>query len=129
LGQVKTKKARASCNPIGQDSFGRLIWILVLLLNRSVFESMEAICLLEEYLLRKAEHKIKAKYSKKVAPEQMPTFTSGANAEKKKLEKEELWLGENLAKRLCIYAKMRWISLVEKRRKKIPDISVLIIKL
>jgi hypothetical protein len=90
---------------------------------------MEAICLLEEYLLRKAEHKIKAKYSKKIVPEQIPTFTSGTNAEKKKLEKEELWLGENLAKRLCIYAKMRWISLVEKRRKKIPDITVLIIKL
>ena len=101
---------------------------MVLKINRSVFESMEAICLLEEYLLRKAEHKIKAKYSKKVVPEQQ-TFSSGVNTEKKKLEKEELWLGENLAKRLCIYAKMRWISLVEKRRKKIPDITVLIIKL
>ena len=83
--------------------------------------------MLEEYLMRKAEHKIKAKYSKKVVPDQ--TFTSNAVTKAKKIEKEELWLGENLAKRLCIYAKMRWISLVEKRRKKIPDISVLIIKL
>ena len=59
---------------------------LVLAITRSIFEIMETICLLEEYLLRKAEHKIKAKYSKYVLSEQL-TFSSEVNTEKKKLEK------------------------------------------
>jgi len=39
-------------------------------INRAVVESLEAISFMEDYLIKKAEHKIKAKYAKKVAPVQ-----------------------------------------------------------